>query len=263
MGSPFPGMDPYLEDRARWPDLHLRLIAGLGDRLMELLRPRYVVRADERVYVADDDDDDAGGRPDHAIVANPSAHHGRGQAEGGPSRAVPLSIPTVMGFERRERFLSILARGSSEVVAVVEVLSPTNKRGDASEGQRAYLAKRRQVLHSSAHLVEIDLLRAGRRVPMARPLPRADFFVIVSRAERRPDCDVFPVGLRDRLPVIPVPLQGDEDVEVDLQALLDAVYERAGYDLDLDYSRPPVPPLRPEDETWAAALVQAHRSPPA
>ncbi|MCO5169086.1 MAG: DUF4058 family protein [Planctomycetes bacterium] len=194
--------------------MRLRLISGLSDTLMELLRPRYVVRADERVYVSDED---------------------------------------AVRFEHREPFLSIFARGSAEVVTVIEVLSPTNKRGDGSEGRRAYLAKRRQVLHSEAHLVEIDLLRAGQRVPMARPLPAADYVVIVSRAPLRPECDVFPSSLRDPLPTVPIPLLGDEAVEVDLQALLDSVYARAGYDLDVDYGREPVPPLSPEDAAWAAA----------
>ncbi|MFO0949967.1 MAG: DUF4058 family protein [Isosphaeraceae bacterium] len=53
MPSPFPGMDPYLEDPGLWPDLHHRLITLCSDVLVGQVRPRYFVRIEERVYVSD------------------------------------------------------------------------------------------------------------------------------------------------------------------------------------------------------------------
>jgi len=251
-------MDPYLEDPARWPDVHLSLIAELRAELNARLRPRFVVRAEERVYVAAaGEETEPPVRPDLTVLARPGAD---GPVEGptGSGRAAsPVVIPTVVDEERRERYLVVRAADSGTVVTVIEVLSPTNKRGPGSAGRRAYVAKRREVLASEAHLVEVDLLREGARVPMAAPLPGADYFVIVSRAERRPACEVYPVALRDPLPVVAVPLTPDEDVEVDLQAMLARAYERGGYDLDVDYRRDPVPPLGGDDAAWARERVEA------
>ena len=115
-----------------------------------------------------------------------------------------------------------------EVVTIIEVLSPANKRAN-SDGRREYLAKRAMILRSSAHLVEIDLLRGGERLPMAEPLPSVDYDVIVSRAPRRPMADVWPTTLRQPLPTVPIPLAGeDPEVPLDLQAIFHAVHERAG-----------------------------------
>lgn len=254
MRSPFPGMDPWLEHPARWPDVHLRLIAALGDELMARVRPRYVVRADERVYV--DADPEAWIAPDLSVLARSGAPEAPRVSPAGRA-AVPVVVPTVVDPVLRERFLVVRAADTHEVVTVIEVLSPTNKRGPGAAGRQAYLAKRREVLASPAHLVEIDLLRAGQRVPMRAALPDADYFVIVGRAERRPDCEVFATRLREPLPVVPIPLRQDEAVEVDLQALLDGVYERAGYDLDVDYRQEPVPPLEECDAAWARGLLAA------
>lgn len=258
MASPFPGMDPWLENPARWPDVHLRLIAALGDELMARVRPRYVVRADERVYV--DADPETFIAPDLTVTARTSGPVEPRTQPAGSARA-PVVIPTVIDPVLRERFLVVRAADTHEVVTVIELLSPTNKRGPGAAGRQAYLAKRREVLASPAHLVEIDLLRGGQRVPMRAPLPTGEYFVIVGRAARRPDCEVFPIGLRDRLPVIPIPLRGDEAAEIDLQALLDGVYSRAGYDLDVDYAQEPVPPLTPDDLRWARERVQAQGRP--
>ncbi len=138
------------------------------------------------------------------------------------------------------------------------MLSPTNKRGPESEGRRQYLARRGHVLHSTAHLVELDLLRGGHRVPMLRPLPPADYYAIVGRADRRPQCEVWPIGLRDRLPTIAVPLRGDEQVELDLQGVLDVAYDRAGWAEAVSRAADPTPPLGDEDLAWARACLGGH-----
>jgi hypothetical protein len=142
-----------------------------------------------------------------------------------------------------------------ELVTAIEVLSPTNKR---SEGYKEYLDKRARVLGSTAHLLEIDLLRKGQRVPLQQPLPPVSYFVFLSRANRRPLTEVWPIRLQERLPVVPVPLQApDPDIQLDLQAAFDMAYDTFGYDLLVDYTRPPEVPLEGNDAAWAEDLLRA------
>ncbi len=85
-------------------------------------------------------------------------------------------------------------------------------------------------MRSSVHLIEIDLLRAGRRPPLERPVPAAPYYVVLSRGDDRPYVDVWPIQLCEKLPTIPVSLiEPDPDVALDLGAVLAAVYERGGY----------------------------------
>src|SRR5947208_2318899 len=124
-----------------------------------------------------------------------------------------------------------------QLVTAIELLSPTNKRSD---GYQEYLAKRRRILLSTAHLVEIDLLHEGRGVPTLETLPPVPYFVFIGRYEERPSVEAWPIRLQDPLPVVPVPLlPGDADTEVDLQLALTNVYDLLGYDLAVDYSQPP------------------------
>lgn len=153
-------------------------------------------------------------------------------------------------FERQAH-LEIRVRASRAVVTVLELLSPTNKGRHRDQ----YLLKRDKILVSSVHLVEIDLLRGGEPMP-APDRPPCDYSVVVSRAERRPEADFWPIGLRDPLPVIPIPLRGpDRDATLDLQALLNRVYDAGRYARDV-YGGRPQPPLRPADEAWAARLLE-------
>jgi hypothetical protein len=154
-----------------------------------------------------------------------------------------------------EPYIEIRDRDGEVVITVIELLSPTNKRPGSDRGH--YLAKRKQYLASSAHYVEIDLLRGGERMP-ADDLPDCDYCVLVRRSENRPRAGVWPLRLRDRLPLIPIPLRApDPDARLDLQELLHQVYDRAGYRYRI-YAAPPRPPLHPEDARWAEAVVVEH-----
>ncbi len=157
-------------------------------------------------------------------------------------------MPTVVPESVLHFSVEIRDRLERRLVTAIEVLSPTNKRGD---GREEYLEKRDRILRSQAHLVEIDLLRRGRRVPMERPLPPAPYYVYVGRQEMRPVTDVWPIHLDQPLPQIPIPLlAGDADVMLDLQMALTAVYDLSDYGLEIDYSRPPEVPLTPEQAAW-------------
>lgn len=142
-----------------------------------------------------------------------------------------------------------------ELVTAIEVLSFTNKHGD---GRVEYLTKRRRLLLSTAHLMEIDLLHRGERVPMREPLPPASYFVLLCRAEKRPLTEVWPIALPDPLPVVPVPLlPGDADVSLDLQAALTTIYDLLKYGHGIDYANPPQVPLPQEEIAFVDERLRA------
>lgn len=257
MPSPFPGMDPFLEE-AEWEDFHPELITDIRAVLAPQVRPRYVVRVERRVYLEHVPEAPSHvARPDVLVLQR---ERGRPAAAGAGDTAVAVATPSVeltlpVPEERRETFLTIRDRETMEVVTVIELLSPSNKRPGA-DGHREYLAKRAAVLRSSAHLVELDLLRGGQRLPTTEPLPNADYYAIISREPRRPRARIYYWSLPDRLPELPIPLAGeDPDVTLDLQAAFDTAYDRAGYDLSLDYTVPLQPSLSDADGAWVQEVL--------
>lgn len=206
MPSPFPGMNPYLEQEGLWHDFHQSFMPLAREILTEQVRPAHVVRLEETEI-------------------------------------------------ERESSIEIRDRKSRELVAVIELLSPSNKRLGPDREQ--YLAKRRQLLNSGVHFVEIDLLRGWPRLPLD-DLPDCDYYALVSRAELRPKVGIWPIRLRDSLPVIPIPLRApDPDARLDLQAILHRLYDAAGYADDI-YTGQPQPPLHPADQVWANEILSAH-----
>ena len=161
-----------------------------------------------------------------------------------------------MPQERRETYLVIRERETLEVVTVIETLSPANKRS-ASDGRQQYLEKRGEILSSRPHLVELDLLRGGTRLPVVG-LPATDYCGLVSRARRRPKVSIYPWSIRQSLPPIQIPLKdNDADVSLDLQSAFTTVFDRARYQLSLDYTATLEPPLSAEDAKWAKTLPNA------
>ena len=253
MPSPFPGMDPYLEHPAIWPDVHQRLIVALADALGPQLRPRYRAAIEERVYVTDVEGPFFLGRPDLSVIEiGPAA----GPAMQAPVALVEPRIVQVPLLDRiREGYLEVREIATGDVVAVVELLSPTNKH--PGEGRRLYEEKRMQVLGTRTHLVEIDLLRGGEPMRMWGDGRDSHYRILVSRAERRPRAELYAFNLQDAIPPFPLPLRpGDEEPVVELGPLLHALYDRAGYDLAVDYTADSVPPLGADDAAWAGQLLQ-------
>lgn len=252
MASPFPGMDPFIEAQS-WSDFHARFIVSISDVLLPALRPRYVARVEERVYLEQDAYDHI--RPDVTIIDRGLLpQHARGAEL---ALADPLTVTLPVHAEAIEHYLTIRDRETLEVVTVIEVLSPGNKRS-AGAGRWEYLRKREEVLRSASNLVELDLLRGGERLPTLEPLPAADYFAFVSRVADRPWAHAYHATLVEPLPVIPVPLTGkDPDVPFDLRAALTATYDRGGYDYSLDYGRPVEPALAAGDAAWVREIVIA------
>lgn len=258
MKSPFPGMDPYLE--ARWGDVHQSFITYARDALQPNLPEDLRARVEERVFVETEAEQSRRIIPDlHVAQYPPSKVNQPALREKGEA---PIAEPTVFLLENEtvtESYIQIRERGGGKVITVIEFLSPANKTG--GEGQRLYLQKQRELLHSDTNLVEIDMVRSGQHViafPEHRvPIPhRRDGLVCVRCAWSERARELYTLPLRERLPVIPIPLRkSDRPVPLDLQALLDQCYRNGRYD-DIDYREPPVPPLATDDETWADALLK-------
>jgi hypothetical protein len=259
MSMIFPGMDPYLEHPQRWMGAHSRLVVYIADQLRPLLQPRYVAAVEERVWVEG---------PDREI--RPDVWIERTQGPGGPQAAAVAEVepPLVVkapGPEVHESYLEILDLTSGQkVVTVIEVLSPTNKF--PGPGRNSYLEKQHEVFWSTAHLVEIDLLRVGPHVLavpewLARSHAPYDYLVCVSRAKKpRQEYELYPCRLRERLPRFGIPLaEGDPDVPLDLQAAIAQTYESGDYGRRINYTRPCEPPLAPEHQQWAAELLAKER----
>ncbi len=266
MGSPFPGMDPYVEACGLWEDFHGHLIEQLADTLAAAVPDHYVVRTGERAYLVlaeRDEVSEHGFKPDVEILS-------RGAPAGGTSTsATATEVPVEIGAttllamiptEFRESFVDLyVLRPQRQLVTSIEILSPSNKRF-GSEGWELYLRKRRGLLLGAANLVEIDLLRGGRRMPMSDPWPASDYALLVGRREQMPVCHVWPASAMRALPTIPVPLASpDADVRLNLQPLVAAIYTRYRYDQDIDYSRPLDPPLSVNDAEWLKQQLISRR----
>jgi hypothetical protein len=257
MELPFPGMDPFLEAPSLWPDVHSSLIFALRDQIQRQLNPEYV--AVITPYVTFESLQIGPTRraavPDVGVL-EPSPP---GEATPAPTGAAavapaPLSLPALMDVPTRYARLEIRTVDGEALVTAIELLSPVNKRvgRTKSAGAEEYDEKRQQFFLTAAHLLEIDLLRNGQRPRLAEPLPDYPYFIFLSRAERRPDVDIWPIGLRETLPVVPVPLLApDPDVALDVGAALRRIYASARYERRIDYrSDPPPPPLSSEDAAW-------------
>jgi hypothetical protein len=252
-------MDPYLEAPAGWQEFHSRFINTISDFLVPQLRPRYAVHIERYVYLTALDAEAPHLRPDVSVAqTSPEAPRTEGAVATLTEIATATLVPLPDIEEVRHYFLEIRELTTQRVVTVIEMLSPFNKR--IGDGRTEYLKRRNAILNSDAHLIELDLLREGERVPMGKPLPPADYYAIVSRSYRRPMAEVYAWTIRQKMPTIPVPLLwGEPDVPLDLQGVLTTVYDRAGYDYRLPYDRDPEPPLRAEDAAWAREIIAKWR----
>jgi len=253
MSSPFPGMDPFLEDPTEWPGVHGQLIIAIQNYLADLLSPHFVVRSETRVYISTFEESIRWSvvpdvyvvtRPDPASVATIAATTIR----------PPILIEPLYDEEIQDRYIEIYDATNREVITTLEIPSPVNKtRG--SSGQQAFARKRKAVMASKTHWIEIDLLREGDR--SEELADKSDYYVLLKRGKVSP-FEVWFFDLRDPMPTIAVPLRPPfEDVPLDLQAVFDTAYTRAHYADSIDYTATVPPPgLRPADAAWAATRVR-------
>lgn len=259
MPSPFPGMDPYLEQPTLWAEFHTLFLTTLFETLVPLLVPRYRVRLESRVLLESFDSDQSSQALPDLSVALGDLSKSPASPPAGAARAVPVLVPISVDEPDQQRYLEIYDRTGQQLVTVVEMLSASNKR--PGPDREDYLAKRRSLLACAVHVVEIDLLRAGGRMPTAKPLPAADYYVLVLRADGRRMAEVYPIQIDESVPAVPVPLAGDDpDLVIDLQAVFTRTYDRARYDLTLDYHAEPAPRLSEARIAWADQVLRSHRS---
>lgn len=248
MKSPFPGMDPYIEASDLWGDFHSHLIAEIKSTVALTAPDHYVIRTSVRGYIVLDQESKEG----HRFQEKPTSEDG------------PVTLLAQVATEYRENFIEIYdLHPERRLITCLEVLSPSNKRRD-TQGWEQYLRKRQGLMLGEANLVEIDLLRGGQRMPMIDPWPNSPYILLVCRRERAPYCRVWPAHFQRPLPTIPVPLsKPDPDVMLNLQSLVEAIYERSRYDSDIDYTKPLQPALKPEEAAWLEQQLRARQAPPA
>lgn len=222
MPSPFPGMDPYLEDPKLWTTFQQQFVHCLSQILLPGLVDRYHVRVGQRTYFTE----------------------------------MPL-FTSVLREEHTEPFIEVRLRGSSRLVTLLDVVSPTNK--STPQGRTAYLDQRRLAQNAGANVVEIDLVLQGQPTldfPRTN-LPDWDYIVTVARADRPDQIDIYTTTLRERLKKVKLPLAKDDTL--DLQAGFARCYDQCGYAKIIDYSVDPSVKLEDDDRRWVDALLRQQK----
>ncbi len=255
MPSPFPGMDPYIEAPFLWSDFHLCMLAAMREALNAVLPAGYVAAADVHVWSDDPDKEEAVllGRRDVPIVEE-------GSHNGGVATAVQHATAPRVGRlpearKRTRRYLRIHELQTSRVITVIELLSPSNKT--PGKDQDVYLSKRDEYLATGTNLVEIDLLRSGKRPPPGDEPPLADYCYLISRSWEFPSFGIWPIDLQDALPDLHVPLaENESDAIVPMRNCLDRCYDGGRYSVRINYKKPPTIPLTERDATWSRELLE-------
>ncbi len=265
MASPFPGMDPFLESQACFPDLHHGLIVFMQQALQMRLPEPYYAATNTRVWL---EFSRRVVEPDIDLLRANGARQEQSTSGGVAVACQVRTPPVVVQTEHdpiEEVFLEIYTQGDGQrLVTSIEVLSLSNKT-PGHHGSDLYRQKQREVLGSEVHLIEIDLLRRGEHttaIPRELALAEAgpfDYHVCVRDFTRLGTFYVYPIQLEKALPEIIVPLlPGDPAVAVDLQEAFTKSYEAGGYPRRVRYAEAvPPPPLLPDKAEWVRQVLRA------
>ncbi len=254
MPSPFPGMDPYFEERSRWPNLHQRLINNIAEAIQPEILPKYVAIIGERIEVTSLNSPFV---PDDTLVRSPLEPAAAAHQTGVLIADEPF-VFTVVDEKRRVPYLEIIYRETGDVVTSIEALSPSNKY---SYGHEEYLHKQNQLLLSHVNLVEIDLLGYGRPTTLARTveIEKANwrYNICVSRGYEPGRLEIYAFSLWERLPCCRIPLrEEDDDVVLDLPAVFNRCYDVGAYAALIDYAQTPPVNLSEREAEWLTAHLQ-------
>lgn len=274
MPSPFPGMDPYLENPKWFHGFHNSLIIHLQEQLQPRLPAGYYAQNGQRIWL---ERVQRSVEPDVNLMRErePAA---RSADRGGIAVAEPvvreetetgqpvlITVKTGAPWEHAEWFLEIreLPSGQDRLIATIEVVSPANKT-PSHQAFEKYRREQHAVIAGKAHLVEIDLLRKGTHVTaVPRAIARAkagpfDYHVSIHRFDRPRDFLVYPIRLGQRLPVLMIPLlPGDPEVPLDLQAAFDRTYDGGPYRRAIHYGEDRIrPSLKPEQAEWVRSILK-------
>ena len=224
MPSPFPGMDPFLEDNKLWPEFQHLLVTCLYQAMLPGLVDRYRARVGQRRYVTE--------------------------------QALFISV---VREEHCEEFIEIRQRGADRLVTLVEVAAPANKT--TSVGRKCYLDHRVSSKAGGANVVEIDLVLQGQpTLDHSRDgHPDWDYAVTVARSTR-PEPDIYPGNLQKPLPRFQLPLaRDDRDLVVELHVVFNRAYDLGDFGAKIDYKLAPVPTLKDADRQWLDQLLKKQK----
>ncbi|MCB0111152.1 MAG: DUF4058 family protein [Caldilineaceae bacterium] len=250
MASPFPGMDPYFESTENWQSFHHHLAEEITATLNRELSRKYFAEVEVHTIIDEVGIGTHSSYPDAAIIEGERDFPHRGETVA--IAPAPHSRTAVTIESTKSRAVRVYLSATKELVTTIELLSPANKRG---RGLDQYREKRRLILLSAVHFVEIDLLRGGERPgwELNDPPFDADYILLVNR-ESSPQrtSEIWDVALSDSLPTLPIPLlPPDPDIALNIQRVLETIYQRHVYDRRIDYTQPiPPPPLRPAMQAW-------------
>ena len=261
MPSPFPGMDPYLEGEM-WQEFHQTFAGEIRAQLLAKLPPRYTALLAKRNVISQFSPTTIMGVATGSSkkVVYPDVHVSEIRRVSEAMATYDITEPVlelISPFEEEVPIVSVEVRdvANRTLVTAIEILSPVNKHG---AGWREYDEKRRALLKTRTHLLELDLLRGGERILLEGEWPPAPYYYFLSRWQRRPVTEVYAVQLRRPLRSVPVPLlPPDADVTLDMQAALDACFALVHYERLLDYDEmPPQPEFSAEDLGWVRERCQ-------
>jgi hypothetical protein len=266
MPSPFPGMDPYIENPRWFPSFHDSFITYLQEALQPLVPTPYYALSNRRVWV------EVSSRhvtPDVSVLKpekDVPAPRGAGATAVATAPPAKPVVVTVSHEERHETFLEVFASGEDgdRLVTSIELLSIANKTSGANN-RDLYIQKQREMLESGVNLVEIDLLRAGDHttaVPNHLAVEKCgkfDYHTYVHRFDRADDFFVYAILLNSPLPVIDIPLlPRDADIPLDLQQVFDRTYDAGPFARKLRYEQEsPKPTLTDDQAKWAAEWLKS------
>ncbi len=245
-------MDPYLESEELWRGFHHHLADEVMAQLNSKLSDKYYADVEVRATLEEVNiSSEPIIYPDVGVLdvmPRPSV-----RVAVLPAPSAPIQRLAWPAEQAKLRAVHVYVSATKTLVTTIEILSPVNKRGD---GLEQYRQKRSRILRSAVHLVEIDLLRGGRRPgwEVNEPPIESDYILLLNRAGDARLSEIWPVALNEPLPLVPVPLIApDQDVMLDLRLALDNIYQRAVYARRIDYDQPvPPPKLRPTIAAWLA-----------
>ena len=250
MPSPFPGMDPYIESSGMWSDFHGSLLAEIRAELNAHLPKGYAASIELYVWAGEAEQGDRPrlGEPDVLVRRD----QGRLAGDEPVTQMIAAPATTVLPrlVQRKRKFIKVMDVGSRQVVTVVEVLSPANKKSGADRA--LYLEKRNEYLANNLSFVEIDLLRGGKRPPLGRGHPEVtDYYAMVCRSWEFPQAGFWTFGIRNPFPTIPVPVTRElGDTPLDLRPGVDRAYDGGRYGSSLPYDAPLKPRPTDQDRDW-------------
>jgi hypothetical protein len=252
-------MDPYLEGYL-WADVHQALAYQFRRQLVPLVAPKYAVRLAVTMVTDRVPAHELGIVYPDVEVIHPhqlSASSVTAMLAAVVIPPAPVALPVEMLVPTRLVTVEVHDVAQNTLVTSIEIVSPVKKR---EPGLGAFLSKRDALRLAGVHVLEIDLLRRGKRTWSDARIEAVPYIAVLIRSGHR-QAEIWPIGLRDPLPLLPVPLHyPDPDVPLALQSALDTIYDEARYSLTLNYDEPPpAPSLSSPDTTWLEGCVHAWR----